>query len=245
MNLIAIYTMKPQNKWLIMTLFAVAMGLLECIVVVYLRQLCYPAGFSFPLKPMNPGILRVELLREMATLLMLLSVGLLAGENRIRKFAWFLYAFAVWDLFYYVFLKLLIHWPASLLSWDILFLLPATWVGPVIAPLLNSLNMILLALILLRQRQDPGIKAVNAFEWVLLIAGSLILILAYTREYSSFMLNRFSPAELLNPANSAQLIAYAGSFIPRHFDWGIYTGGMLMHWLAIGGIYRRARKGIR
>ena len=40
-------------------LYAVAMGYLEAAVVVYLRAIYYPEGFSFPLKPMDAGILGV------------------------------------------------------------------------------------------------------------------------------------------------------------------------------------------
>ena len=37
------------NKVLALTLFSIAMGLLEAVVVMYLRELYYPAGFAFPL----------------------------------------------------------------------------------------------------------------------------------------------------------------------------------------------------
>jgi membrane protein implicated in regulation of membrane protease activity len=65
--------------------------------------------------------------------------------------------FAIWDIFYYIFLWLLIGWPESFFTWDILFLLPVTWVGPVLAPVINSLTMIVLAgLILLADRKTSG-----------------------------------------------------------------------------------------
>ena len=42
--------------------------------------------------------------------------------------------FGVWDLFYYLWLKVLIGWPRTWLEWDVLFLIPAVWLGPWICP---------------------------------------------------------------------------------------------------------------
>lgn len=130
--------MEGQRPWRqvlpCITAFAVAMGFLEATVVVYLRAIYYPTGFTFPLVSMAPQLVVAELLREAATLVMLLAPAALLSRNRLERFAWFCWAFAVWDLFYYVFLKVLLGWPESLLTWDVLFLLPTVWVGPVLAP---------------------------------------------------------------------------------------------------------------
>ena len=96
-----------KRNLLIVTIFAIAMGLLESAVVIYLRDILYPGGFEFPLNPIRPDLLWTEVFRELATLVMLLGVGILAGRTLAERFAWFLYAFAVWDIFYYVFLWLL------------------------------------------------------------------------------------------------------------------------------------------
>ncbi len=80
---------------------------------------------------------------------MLASVGIAAERNNIQRFTYFIISFAVWDIFYYVFLKLFLNWPESLLTWNILFLIPVTWVGPVIAPVILSALMIVLGLMLL------------------------------------------------------------------------------------------------
>jgi hypothetical protein len=71
------------------------------------------------------GVLEpVELVREGATLVMLLTLGMLAGRTWRTRFGYSAIAFGVWDIFYYVFLKLISDWPKSVLDWDILFLLP-------------------------------------------------------------------------------------------------------------------------
>ena len=122
------------KKILWVMIFAVAMALVESAVVVYLRELHYPEGFRFPLKLIIDKTVIVELYREIATVIMLLSIGALVGKIFWERFAYFLIAFGVWDIFYYIWLKVFIDWPASLFEWDILFLIPFPWIGPVIAP---------------------------------------------------------------------------------------------------------------
>jgi hypothetical protein len=232
--------MNPRrNPWITITVFAIAMGLLEAIVVVYLREIYYPEGFAFPLKAMKPGLLSTEILRELATLIMLITVGLLTGRNGTTRFAWFIFAFAVWDIFYYVFLKALLNWPESLLTWDILFLIPVTWVGPVLAPLINSITMIGLSLILIRGSNRISLKVKN-YEWMLLIIGSIIVILSYTKEYTSFMLIRFNFPDLFHSAKTKELLDFATTFIPGRFDWAIFSSGVLLHLFALGSIYQRS-----
>ena len=95
-----------QLTWLIA--FSVAMGFLESAVVVYLRAIYYKEGFQFPLIAMDTTLAITELLREAATLVMLVGVAALSAQSAYRRFSFFLIAFAVWDIFYYVFLKLLL-----------------------------------------------------------------------------------------------------------------------------------------
>src|SRR5439155_20278960 len=131
----AMPTLKTFNRtvaWV--TIYGVAMGVLEAALVIYLRRLYFPGGFHFPLWVAETEVAIIELWRETATILMLIAVGALAGRNRGERFAYFLYAFGIWDLVYYVFLKLAIDWPSSLLTWDILFLLPVPWFGPILTP---------------------------------------------------------------------------------------------------------------
>ncbi len=110
------------------------MGFLEAIVVVYVRELYYPDGFNFPLKPMPGWLIAVELVRELCTLLMLGGCGLdFRQEYLFQRLAVFLFIFGVWDIFYYIGLKIFLNWPESLFTWDILFLIPITWIGPVLA----------------------------------------------------------------------------------------------------------------
>ena len=126
--------MKTSRTILLVSVFAVAFALVESSVVVYLRLLYYPEGFAFPLKPALMSHVAVEVSREVATIVMLAVVGLIAGRSRWQRFSYFMIAFGVWDIFYYVWLKIMLNWPASLLDWDVLFLIPVPWIGPVVAP---------------------------------------------------------------------------------------------------------------
>ena len=180
--------MKQITKTIIwLTLFSIAMGYLETSVVIYLRKIYYPEGFKFPLIPVSPDIAITEFFRELATIIMLVGVGVMAGKNSLQRFAFFIFSFAVWDLFYYIFLKVLLDWPESLFSWDILFLIPVPWVGPVLAPCITSLTMILLTFtIVYFQKKDKPIQ-VTFFEWILFIFGSLTSIVSFMWDYVIYL----------------------------------------------------------
>jgi hypothetical protein len=131
-----------QLRLILVCLFGLCMAYFEAAVVVYLRELYYPEGFSLPLKVIDRHVLHVELGREAASLLMILSAAALAGRRFWERFGYFLIIFGVWDIFYYVWLAVTLRWPASLLEWDVLFLIPRPWLGPVLAPVLVALLMI-------------------------------------------------------------------------------------------------------
>jgi len=171
--------MKSNRTILLVSLFAVAFALVESSVVVYLRQIFYPRGFAFPL---NPGIAReiaVEISREFATIVMLIAVGMLAGKTRWQRFSYFLIGFGVWDIFYYIWLKAILNWPASVFDWDILFLIPIPWIGPVIAPVLVSLMMIVGGWMILRKEEERGVFQASMTAIALSILGSLAVLFSF------------------------------------------------------------------
>jgi len=221
------------------TLFSIAMAFLETSVVVYLRKLYYPDGFSFPLKVLDKNIAIVEIFREFATLIMLLGAGFIAGRSKTEKFGLFLYCFAVWDIFYYIFLKVILNWPESLLTWDILFLIPTTWVAPVVAPVIVSLVMIAFALLITKFTNRDIKTGINLIEWVLLISGSVILIVGFVFDYVRYMLQYFCFAEIFSPTNTTKLMEKALEYIPSTFPWFIFIIGILTIIVGVIMFYRR------
>ncbi len=151
-----------QKRWLIVALYAVAMAWVESAVVYYLRTLVdrIEPYQSNPL-PIATGLATVELVREAATMVMLLTVGWLAGITWRARAGYSLIAFGIWDIGYYVFLKMMTGWPKSLTDWDILFLIPLPWWGPVWAPATIALLMILWGTVVTQFEQVPGLSGLN------------------------------------------------------------------------------------
>ncbi|MCD4679496.1 MAG: hypothetical protein K8S00_03820 [Bacteroidales bacterium] len=231
--------MKINKIVILVIVFSIAFAFIESSVVVYIRELYYPEGFDFPLKPMAFHIIVTEIFRELSTIIILISIGVLTGKSNIEKFAYFILSFAIWDIFYYVFLKILIDWPESLLTWDILFFIPLTWVGPVIAPVINSITMIILASCIIFYVQKSGKIKFDFLLWSLLVIGSLITIYGYTEEYTFFMLQEFNLIELFGFGDVQALIKYAINFIPEYFNWYIFSFGELLFFTAIFIIIKR------
>jgi len=226
--------MKPLNKLIWIVSFALAMGFLETSVVIYLRAIYYPGGFSFPLRPMAQSLAVTELYREAATMIMLLAVSTLAAKQWLHRFAWFLLVFAIWDIAYYVFLKILIGWPETLFTMDILFLIPSLWTGPVLAPVVNSLTMILLATVILYDRKGTvSATRLSVLIWVLLITGSLIILYAYMKDYAVYVAD-YKHSVLKSEISLNEFFAVLPArFIPGSFDWGLFCTGALMHLIAV------------
>jgi hypothetical protein len=218
---------KKHNTFIWVSVFAITMGIFEGAVVVYLRALYYPLGFKFPLVLMDNQIVITELFRELASLFMLLSVGIIAGKNLSQLFAWFIYSFAVWDIIYYVFLFIILGWPESLLTWDILFLLPVTWTGPVIAPVIISILMIYLAIMIYQFNIKSNDRTVIIRkEWFLLVSGAFIIFISFIWDYSKFLILNLPNEDLQKSTLSDKLINLSIHFIPKQFPWLIFMCGV-------------------
>lgn len=214
----------PLHKTIIwLGIFAIAMGFLESSVVIYLRELYYPEGFKFPLQIIPQKIARVELWREAATIIMLIGAGYMAGKTKLTRFGYFLIAFAVWDLFYYIFLYLFIQWPENLLTWDILFLIPFPWTGPVIAPCLVAVGMIILGVQIVRfneARKAP----ITYSQRLLLLSGCFIIILSFLSDYFHAIGVLHRDAAFLPSSNG--LLEELKTYVPEKFDWLLFLSGL-------------------
>ena len=178
-------------------LFGVSFGYVEAAVVVYLRTIYEPirsqvhrdrpASEPVPLMtldevrataPEKSWLARVEVVREAGTLVMLAAVAMVVtGAPHLWPPA-FCVAFGTWDLFYYVFLKWLVDWPDSLLTWDVLFLIPVPWVAPVLAPIVVSLSLIAGGLAALKRTVRMKLA-----HWTILALGGILILLSFMVDF--------------------------------------------------------------
>ncbi len=203
-------------------IFAIAMGLFEAIVVIYLRELFYKDGFNFPLKTIPANIGKMEVFREAATIIMLVACGILAGTGKLQRFAYFVLAFAIWDLFYYIFLYLFIDWPESIFTWDILFLIPVPWVGPVWSPCLLCVIMILGSLYIISKTQINPQFRVKPLHWLMLIGGAVVCIVSFMWDY---LMLKSSKSENWNIFSKEDLFKEMETYVPQSFNSGLFFTG--------------------
>lgn len=207
----------------ILLLFGTAFGYLEAAVVSYLRILHEPARLHFyphrqsaelfPLLtleqvglagPEQRSTLAIEIGREAATMLMLAAVALAVAGNARQWAAAFAIVFGVWDIAFYAGLKLLLGWPVSMLTWDILFLIPVPWVGPVIAPMLVSAVMITAGIWCLWREAGTRPLRIGLWNVAGVLLGALVIVLSFTLDYRHIM----------------------SGGMPHPFHWGVFGLGM-------------------
>src|SRR2546425_1185720 len=153
------------RKLVWIAVYALAMAYAEAAAVVYLRRVFGVVDLLRDAAAYDPRIAAIEIGREAATLVMLLAVGFAAGRSRQARLGFALFAFGTWDILYYVWLKVLLGWPESLATQDVLFLIPMPWWGPVIAPVLVALLLLALgALLVVRDDQGRPRRAMCALR---------------------------------------------------------------------------------
>jgi hypothetical protein len=216
-----------ERPLLWLTLFAIAMAYAEAAVVVYLRGIYHPDDplTIFPLAVLANRDLVIEAAREFATLAMILSVSFLTAADGARILAAFAYTFGVWDIFYYVWLKVMIGWPVRWLEWDLLFLIPWPWLGPWLAAALVSLLLVSWGAWALRRPTPAGFARGAA---AVLGAGALLVLICF-----------LWPAVPLLGSGEA---AWRG-FEPREFHWGLFFAGYLLMGCGCGMVLRADRHG--
>lgn len=160
--------------------FGIAMGYVEAAVVVYLRAAIEVGAVVPAHDPATFGTFEaIEIARELATLVMIAAVGWLAGRTRLERLAWAAVAFGAWDIVYYLGLRLAIGWPASLETWDVLFLIPAAWVGPVWAPIVVSAALVAFGLAAARRLRSGGPLVIGPIRAAAALAGGALVIVSF------------------------------------------------------------------
>ncbi|NJD61644.1 MAG: hypothetical protein FIA93_02880 [Deltaproteobacteria bacterium] len=198
-----------RAKAVLLLVFAAAMAFVEAAVVIYLRALI-GSGPLFPMKDLPPAVLAVEVAREAATLVMLLSAAFLAVRGGARRLGAFLLLFAAWDVFYYLWLYAATGWPAGIADWDILFLIPLPWVGPVWSVLLICAGMLAFAVLFLRAPEDapfaPGLPG-----WAAGVAGAAAGIATYILEWKKIGYGKGVPSGFSLPLFALGILLLAAS----------------------------------
>jgi hypothetical protein len=203
--------LSARMRWAVVIVFAIAMAWVEAASVFYIRALVDRIEpYQVNPLPINDALGVVELWREAATLVMLATLGMLAGNTWRRRVGYAALAFGAWDIFYYVFLRIMSGWPRTLLDWDILFLLPLPWWGPVLAPVSIAVLMIVWGTLATQSRDD----ATDA-RWTLALASAGIAL-----ALAVFMIDAW---RALPHGRDAVL-----QVLPVHFNWPLFGVAVLL-----------------
>jgi hypothetical protein len=221
--------LSERARWATVVAFSIAMAWVEAACVLYLRTLVnrvqpYQAN---PL-PINDALGNVELWREASTLVMLAAVGMLAGSTWKRRAGYAAVAFGAWDVFYYLFLRLISGWPNTVFDWDILFLLPLPWWGPVLAPVGIAIVMMLWGT-LVTQSGDRGTDV----RWPIALASIGIVI-----ALGLFMIDAWRAL----PAGRDAVLRV----LPTTFNWLVFSVALVLiavpafHHIGVLAVTRRS-----
>lgn len=196
------------GRWTLVVVFATAMAYLESATVLYLRTI------GHRIDPYQPQPLTTtadfgcaEVIREAATIVMLLTVSWLAGRTLRQRFGYFLIAFGVWDIFYYVFLRFLTGWPRSPFDWDVLFLIPLPWWGPVLAPVCIAFLMVGSGTMLSRWERSSPVCCSPAKAWLSSLVGIALALYVFM-------------ADALRVAGQGE--AALRALLPTRFNWPLF-----------------------
>ncbi|OQY02938.1 MAG: hypothetical protein B6I22_12625 [Desulfobacteraceae bacterium 4572_123] len=207
------------GNWAWVVIFAIAFAWVESAVVVYLREIYFDGGFSFPLivkwengKHVIDPLVRIELGREIATITMLAAVGWIAGKNRFQRFCFFMIAFGIWDIFYYIWLYVMVGWPESIMTWDLLFYVPLPWVGPVITPLLIAFAMAAAGTLIIYYDTKGYDVRWRWYDMAVELSCGLVMIVAFCWDWRNI---------LQLPGDSER------TGIPNPFAWWLYLPALL------------------
>jgi hypothetical protein len=233
---------KLPTFYSILFVFAVSMGFLEAIVVVYIRELFYPEGFTFPLKPFSNWLFGIEIIRELCTLLMLGAVAWITGKSFTRRIAAFLFLFGIWDIFYYMALWLFLGWPESLLTWDILFLIPIAWTGPVLAPVLCSILMIFIAFLTEWKQIKISAFRLRTKELILFFTGAFIVFISFVYDFLILIFKGNYQNNFFSLSKNTDFLHGIYSFVPGRFQWEIFFTGLFIIILGILNLVKKNPK---
>ncbi len=220
---------RERARWMVVVTFAAGMAWVEAACVYYLRVMVDRVQPYQPDPlPIRGSLGEVELVREAATLLMLATTGMLAGRAWGARLGYAAIAFGSWDILYYVFLRIMSGWPASPFDWDILFLLPLPWWGPVLAPVSIALLMIVWGTLVTQWRDRIPATGLTRASWGLCAAGILLALWVFMADSIAALpggldaVRRVLPTAFNWPVFGAALVLMATPL--AHTAWRLLSG---------------------
>jgi hypothetical protein len=219
---------QERGRWLTVVVFAIAMAWVEAACVYYLRVMTNRINpYQEDPLPLQGLLGQVELVREGATLVMLIMVGMLAARTRQKRLAYALIAFGTWDIFYYVFLRIISDWPASPFDWDVLFLLPLPWWGPVLAPVCIALLMIIWGTLATQRSESTPAAAATRTAWVSSALGIALALYVFMADAI-----RAIP----------QGIEVTRAVLPTSFNWSVFCAALTLMAAPVAQAVRHASR---
>jgi len=138
-----------------------------------------------------------------------------AGRTWRCRLGYTAIAFGVWDIFYYLFLKVMCGWPHSVMDWDVLFLIPLPWWGPVLAPVLIALLLILWGTL---ATQFENARTPVRSQW----AAAAIAAVGAVLGLQVFM------ADTLAAAHQGMSLDAILNVLPKSFNWPLFCAALLL-----------------
>ncbi len=207
------------RRWIWAVIFSVAFAWVESAVVVYLRKIYFDGVFKFPLvivweegKHIIDPLIQIEFGREIATIIMLVAIGYVTGKSKLQRFCFFMIAFGIWDIFYYLWLYVMVGWPGSLLTWDLLFYVPLPWVGPVITPVLIAVAMVGAGSLIIYYDEKGYVMRWRLYDMAIEFGCGLVIIVAFCWDWKNILQ---VPGDITR------------SGIPNPFAWWLYLPAYL------------------
>lgn len=204
------------RRWCVVVIYAAAMAWVEAAVVFYIRSHIHRlVPYQPDPLPLAGGFGFAEVVREFATVVMLASVGWLAGHTRRTRIAFSLLAFGVWDIAYYVWLVPLTGWPRSIADWDILFLIPLPWWGPVWAPVSIALVMIAFGTVVAVFDSEDRPLVAGRTSWTMAALGSVVAVYVFT-------------ADSLRAVWTEPSVSSLRTLLPESYNWPLFLVALLL-----------------
>jgi hypothetical protein len=217
------------QRWFVVVIYAAAMAWVEAAVVFYIRSHIHRlVPYQPEPLPLAGGFGFAEVVRELATMVMLATVGWLAGNTRRTRIAFSFLAFGVWDIAYYIWLVPLTGWPRSIDDWDVLFLIPLPWWGPVWAPVSIALLMIAFGTVVAVFDSADRPLIAGRKSWAMAAFGSFLAIYVFT-------------ADSLRAIIAEPSISSLRTLLPQSYNWPVFAMALLFLAAPLASVGRQLR----